>query len=138
MAAYEKQAWFNLAVLAATLALFVLMVPIVGLTRAGGSLGTLGLLGLGLIFVWPRRGKGVVNDERDAAIAARANLFAFAVVWLSLALAAWSAVQFAAGQRTISVDLLPLIVYASWFLLELVRATATLVLYHRGREHAAV
>jgi hypothetical protein len=82
----QKFAWFNLAVIALTVLVIVLLLPFLG-HRAMGGFGFLGLLGFGPFFFRKRRGQ-VVTDERDHLIHARAWIFAYAVFWVVAVLVA--------------------------------------------------
>ncbi len=76
----QKHAWFNLAVIALTLAVVLLTYPILG-RGAFGGLGFLGLLGFGQFFYRKKHGE-VVTDERDNLIQQRSMLAAYSVFWL--------------------------------------------------------
>jgi hypothetical protein len=81
MSAWQKLAWFNLAVLASTIVLVVSLIPVLGTTRAHGGLGLLGLLGFAPLFL--RGGRVVIDDERDQMIRLRSGLIGFSIFWLA-------------------------------------------------------
>ncbi len=80
MSAVQKQAWFNLIVVAVAAVTIISLYPWLG-ARAIGGAGILGLCGLGALFHW-RHGRRVVIDERDELINRRAMVWAYGVVWV--------------------------------------------------------
>ena len=128
MSALQKQAWFNLAVVVATIALVLSLYPSIGAKSMGGF-GLFGLIGLGVLFQWRRHGQ-VVNDERDTAINRVAIAWAYAVMWAAIVLCALAA-------PSIYGDAVPMpvvqnFVWWAFMLLITVQSIVTLVIYHRG------
>jgi hypothetical protein len=86
MAALQKFAWFNLAVISVTVVAVLALLPFLGKAALGG-VGFLGLLGFGPLFLRRKPGQ-VVTDERDALIQARSWFLAYALFWVVFVLAA--------------------------------------------------
>src|SRR5260370_14658586 len=80
MSAMQKFAWFNLAVIASTVAVIVVCFPFLGRGALGGS-GFLGLLGFGALFFRKKAGK-VLMDERDQLIQLRSAILSYSVFWV--------------------------------------------------------
>lgn len=128
MTALQKQSWFNLAVVAATLVLVLSLYPRMG-AKAMAGFGLFGLVGLGVLFQWRRRGR-VVTDERDVAINRLANVWAYAVLWVTFVTSALVA-------PTIYGDAVPTpmvqnSVWWAFMLLITVQSVVTLIIYRRG------
>jgi succinate-acetate transporter protein len=132
---WEKQAWFNLAVVLLACAAFVALIPVLGPKRAAGAFGLLGLLGISPLFALGRRGESeVIGDERDRMIQSQATLVAFAAFWLAFVAACmipWFIYQ---QQGSVPVGILPLIVLVGWIVFTSTQSVATLVQYRRGRD----
>jgi hypothetical protein len=131
MTALQKQAWFNLAVVVATLVLVLSLYPQMG-AKAMGGFGLFGLVGLGVLFQWRRRGR-VVTDERDTAINRVAIAWSYAVLWATIVACAMLA-------PTIYGDAVPMpvvqnFVWWAFMLLITVQSIVTLIVYRRGAVH---
>ena len=134
MTAHEKLAYFNLLVVGAAVALFLLLMPLLGARAAMGAFGLLGLLGLAPMFVWPRgRSAAVVADERDQAIQARAVVFGYSIFWLVFVAGTMGTWTLYHEHGTVPADLLPLFPLVGWLVLTTAQAAATLYQYRRGR-----
>ena len=75
MTLVQKQAWFNLAVVVASVLVVLALTPFLGRGALGGF-GLLGFLGLVPLFV-RHKGGGVVVDERDLEVSRRSLLAAY-------------------------------------------------------------
>jgi hypothetical protein len=128
MSAMQKQAWFNLAVIAVSLAVVLGLAPFMGYSATGGF-GVLGFMGFGPFFLRKQPGK-VVTDERDHLIQWRAALVAFAVFWVAfVAAGVLSPLLYA---ECVPVRVVQMSVVGGWILLSGVMAVATLVQYPAG------
>jgi hypothetical protein len=78
MTATQKHAWFNLVIVLVCVSVVTALIPQLGVQRALGGFGILGLLGFGPLFYWRRAG-GVVIDERDGLIQVRSWVIAYVV-----------------------------------------------------------
>lgn len=83
----QKHAWFNLIVTGTALLLsvttFLILMPRIGVQRATGGFGFLGIAGLtGFAGMFYRRKSSVVMDERDHLIREKADLKSFRATWL--------------------------------------------------------
>ena len=134
MSQYEKLAWFNLAVVSISVAVFLCLIPWLGLFRASGAFGLTALLAAGALF--GRRGSDparVIADERDHGIFSQAQLFAFRVFWMVFGggvLLLWKTCEQAGA---IPVQFLPLLIMAGFVVFMMTQSVAILVLYGRGR-----
>jgi hypothetical protein len=134
-----KEAVFWLILLAVTTALtaiaYVVLMPLIGPIRAQAAFGFFGLLGLGGFspLFYRKRGRTVVLDERDEQIAKTALVAGYSVFWLffvSANMGVWSVVYFG-GHSTISVHVLPDIVFGGFVIFITTRAVAIVVQYRR-------
>jgi uncharacterized Tic20 family protein len=133
----ERIAWFNLAVMALALAVFLVLIPFLGLFRATGGFGILGLWGLSPLLAWRKRGtREVIDDERDRAINAKAMLIAYTAFWMFFVSACMVPFFLFGPQGMIPVEVLPLILMVGWLVLMLTSSVATIVQYARGRQNA--
>ncbi len=132
----EKRAWFILAVLAATLAVYLPLAFVTGFHVA--SLGVTGVFGLaGAAPLIGRREKAAGKptfDERDSEIEKAATLAGYSIFWLALVLGIMVPF-FILGPNapvTIPMYVFPmLLVFASMIIFG-IRALVTVVLYRRG------
>ena len=133
----EHVAWFNLAVIAVALAVFLLLIPVLGPKRATGAFGILGLLGLSPLLAWRRRGSTeVMGDERDAAINSKATLIAFAVFWVTFIVECMVPYWIVGPQGSIPSGVMPLVALVGFLVFQGTQSAATVVQYARGRQHA--
>jgi len=134
MSAIHKQAAFNLTVVAVTFGLFFASAPVLGIARAGGMFGLLGILGFGLLFYRRRNADAVVTDERDRAIQQRAGNIAFAAFWCFFVAACVSAYLVYGPAGAMPIRNLPIVMYFAWGLWEATRAIVVLLLYRQQME----
>jgi len=139
MSRQQKQSWFVVGVFLLALSVFLVLIPVVGVSAAWGAFGLFGLTGLGpLIGRKASRPGEVVSDERDRAIAARATLIAGITafeVCVAVCMVPWFVYMFR-GNASISIHILPFVVFATGITFWLVQAVAILVLYGRETSHA--
>jgi hypothetical protein len=83
MSKHEKVARYQLAVVLLALAGYLVLWPLIGPQRATGASGILGLLGFTPFFYLRRKGAaGILWDERDRAIQAKATAAGMAICWV--------------------------------------------------------
>jgi hypothetical protein len=130
MSAMQKFAWFNLAVIASTLAVLSLF-PFLGKGALGGF-GFLGLLGFGPLFFRKKPGQ-VPMDERDQIIWMRAWGLAYAVFWVVFVLAAAVLSARVYGQEgAVPVWVVQCSVFCGLVVVVALASVAILVQYARG------
>ncbi|HUU27373.1 MAG TPA: hypothetical protein VM123_06140 [archaeon] len=78
MSPYQKIAWFNLAVIALTVAVFLALIPFVGIERAKVAFILLILLAFGFVMLATERGR-TIHDERDINLDRKAKVATFYV-----------------------------------------------------------
>lgn len=132
MSAPQKHAWFNLVVIATTLAIVLLLYPVLGKGALGG-LGFLGLLGLGGFFYRKKRGQ-VLTDERDNLIHQRSTIAAYSVFWLAFVAAGVLTPLYYGYDGAVPAILVANAVWAGVMLLIVTQSVATLVQYSRGSD----
>ncbi len=132
MTQQQKRAWYMLIVTIVTACLVGGFYPVLG-EVALAFLALSGLWGFEGFFFGPK--KGVVTwDEREAQINSRANLIAFAGVWIFLTLACMVPWLILHGRQvTIPVNQLPLFLWAAAGVMLTTRSIAILVQYGRER-----
>jgi hypothetical protein len=130
MNAAQKFAWFNLAVITATLITVLALIPVLRQGALGG-LGLLGLLGIGPLFL-RRKGGGSVWDERDRVIAIRSALAAYTVFWLVFVASCMSLPVFYGWRGEVPVVVVQWSVFVAMMLVVGVTSLATLIQYGRG------
>jgi hypothetical protein len=127
----QKFAWFNLAVIALTVAVVAALFPVLGY-RAAGGLGLLGFTGLGPLFLRPRAGQ-VITDERDALIQGRSWVLAYALFWVVFVLSAVFLSAAVYGQEgAVPVGVVQLSVACGFMLIYALASVAILVQYAWG------
>ena len=131
MNAQQKRAWFTLAVIGLTLAVFVALGLIWGFHA--GNFGALGLLGLSGFT--PLVARKELTDERDHAIAKRAGAIAFGAFYLLFVAGLMLPFYFKGPDTmiTISVLNLSMIIWAAYILILAIHAVAILVSYRDGQ-----
>jgi hypothetical protein len=130
MSAWQKLAWFNLAVIASTVVLVVALIPVLGTTRAQGGLGLLGLLGLAPLFL--RRRSVVIDDERDQLIRLRSGLIGFSIFWLAFVAGCMALPAFYGWEGLVPVSVVLSGVWYGVMVVVGVTAIATLAMYRVG------
>ena len=135
---FQKIAWFNLIVIAASLTFSGAAVGILaimhGMPTALGGLGFLGIAGLiGLSPILFRKKRGQLGfDERDELIHKKAVLIAYSVFWVFFAAACmipWLVLKTGAK---IPVVLLPVVLVGGFIIVQLVQSVAVLIQYGWG------
>ncbi len=130
MSAMQKFAWFNVAVIASTLAVLSLF-PFLGKGALGGF-GLLGLLGFGPLFFRKKPGQ-VLMDERDQIIQLRSWVLAYSLFWVIFVLAAALLSPLAYGQEgAVPVWVVQISVFCGFMLVHALASVAILVQYARG------
>ena len=140
MSRAQKTARFNLIVILIALSLsaiavgvfyFVVDLPI---RRAFGGFGFMGITGLmGLSPLLYKKGRGKVSfDERDELINYRAVLAAYSVFWLVFTAACMIPWSIIGPSGSISVNVLPIMLFGIGITLMLVHSLVILVQYGRG------
>ena len=129
MTSTQKQAWFNLAVIAVCLLTVLVLALTLGLRRAQGGVGILGLMGLSYFFVRKRPG-AVVTDERDAWIRLRSLMIASLIAWVAFVLVCTFLAPALYGDHgAVPVEVVQMSVWIGFILVAAVDAIATLVQY---------
>jgi hypothetical protein len=129
----ERSAWLSLFILGLAITAFGVLSFILGVHRASGAFGLLGLLGLVPVLNRPGSGDNAPFDERDALIQANSVRIAYAVFWVVFVVAStglWASYQ---SRGLLPVEILPLFPMVGWMVVTLVQSIATLVQYARGR-----
>jgi hypothetical protein len=135
MSALQKYAYFNLAVIALTVAAVLALVPFLG-QRALGGCGFLGLLGFSVLFLRPKSGQ-VSLDERDNLIQRRSTILAYAVFWVAFVLAAVLLSPLVYGQDgAVPVWVVQMSVFCGFMIVNAVMSVAILVQYAGGSQDA--
>jgi hypothetical protein len=134
MSYQEKQARFNLAVLALTLSTFLVLLPFLGVQRSMAAFAWLGLLGFSpILYVMQKRNSQVVSDERDLMIQSRTWVIAYSVFWLVFVGGSMTLWAIYRNQGYISVNILPMFPLVGWIVLTFVQSVATLSQYGQGK-----
>ena len=130
----QKEALFNLIIVALALVSVLALYPFLGRGATGGF-GMLGFLGFGPLFYWKRRGQ-VIADERDQLIRRRSTIIAYSVFWLAFVASAMLMLVYYGGDGAVPV---PVVINAVWLGLMLfvgMHAVATLAQYGKGGSDA--
>jgi uncharacterized Tic20 family protein len=137
MSRQEQIAWFTASVVLVAATVFLVMIPVFGMPRATAAFSILALLGFIPLLAWRRRGdREVMADERDRAINSKATLIGYTVFWLFFVLSCMVPYTMYNEQGSMPVEVLPLILWLGFSVLQLVRAVATIVQYRRGLQNA--
>ena len=134
----QKIALYNLIVIMASLtitgAAVGILAIVLGMPRALGGLGFLGICGLlGMSPILFRKKRGQLGfDERDLLIYNRASLVAYSVFWVLFTAACMVPWLILDKGSTIPAVVLPLMLAAGFFVVQLVQSVAVLVQYGRG------
>ncbi len=134
---HQKVARFNIAVFFAALALYSVLVPLIGAIPALGAYGVLGLWGLGF-FYYRRPKRGVLIDERDQLISIRAQVAGLYIFWeffVAACMITWVVLRYFYHSDTVSVEVLPLMVVGGMAVFILSYSIAILFQYRTGRSH---
>ncbi len=131
MTALQKNAWYNLGVIALTVATIVTLYPVAGKGALGGF-GFLGLMGFGPLFFRKKSGK-VIMDERDESIAKRSWNFAFAIFWVVAVLfASLVSARVYGMEGAVPVWIVQSSVFVGMMVIYAVSSVAILLQYGRG------
>ena len=133
MSQYEKQAWFNLAVVMLAATVFLVCVPLVGLPQALGTLTLVAVAGLRPYFLNEKARQEVVPDERDREIQTRAATVTYNALLAVLmvgAMGLWIAYK---PQGVMPTAFLPLFPALGYMVVLFVQSASTLAQYRRGR-----
>ena len=125
-----KEGLYWLILLAATTLVYAILAIFIGPIPAAGAFGLLGVSGLQPLLYLKRR-QAVVWDERDTQIAYRALIAGYSVFWLAFTLGTmslWTAVYYG-GHSTISVHVLPNLIWGGFVVFMTARAVAIVVQY---------
>ena len=131
MVAQERHALFNLIIALSALLIFATLIPILGPTKAQGAFGILGISGFGPLFLMRRRGK-VIADERDQIINLRAMQASFAIFWVLFVAGMMATYYIFQNRSTISIAILPLVLWLGWATLLICHSSILLLLYRRS------
>jgi hypothetical protein len=135
MSATQKFAWFNLVVIALTVAAVLSLLPFLGKGALGGF-GFLGLIGLGPLFFRRRPGR-VLTDERDQLIQWRSWVLAYSLFWVVFVLAAVVLSAMVYGEEgAVPVWVVRSSVFCGFMLVYALASVAMLVQYAGGSEGA--
>lgn len=129
----QKEALFNLVIVALTLATVLALYPFLGEGAAGGF-GLLGLLGFGVLFYRKHPGQ-VMADERDQLIRRRATVIAYSVFWVAFVASCMLALAFYGGDGAVPVPVLMNAVWLGGMLVVAMHAIATLAQYRNTPLH---
>jgi lysylphosphatidylglycerol synthetase-like protein (DUF2156 family) len=128
----QKEAMFNLVVVALALAVVLTLYPFLG-QRAAAGFAVLAFLAFGPLFYRRRRGQ-VVADERDELIRRRSTIAAYSIFWVAWVAAAMLALAVYGSEGAVPVTVVTSAVWFGMMLFVVSHAIATLAQY--GREDA--
>jgi hypothetical protein len=131
MSTGQKQAWFHLTVVVASVLLMLALTPAVGCKRSQAGLAVLGLMGFSPLL-FRRRRASVQYDERDGQILARSWMIAYAVFWVIFVAATMAALWWYGPDGTVPVFLVVMSAWYAWIIVAGTSSVATLVQYARG------
>jgi hypothetical protein len=132
MTPQQKHSWFNLVIFTLALTAYVALIPQLGNPRALGAFGICGFWGLGGLFYRKKRA-GLVLDEREEEIGRRSLVLAYSVFWLSFVggcMIPWGVLHWQ-GQDSISISVLPHLVFGGMCVVVVTQSVATLAQYGR-------
>ena len=130
MTLIQKQAWFNLGVVVASVIVVLALTPFLGRGALGGF-GLLGFLGLMPLLV-RQKGGGVVVDERDREVCRRSMLAAYTVFWVVFVAACMALPTLYGWSGSVPVIEAQSSVFVAWILVVGVSSVATLIQYGLG------
>ena len=125
-----KEGVYWLVLLAVTAAAYVALMVFVGPIRATAAFSLFGIAGLQPLL-YRKHSQAVLWDERDTQIAHRAVIAGYSIFWLAFTfgvMGLWGG-YFYSGQETISVQVLPLIVFGGFVVFTTSRAVAIVIQY---------
>ena len=141
MTLHEKRAWFNVAVFALALIVFLVVFYFLGFKHSLGSLGLCGFIGLNpyyyrVAFLAHRNKKmqsDVIMDERDNLIPQKAHFFAFSSFWAVFVFTAMGLWATYGEQGCIPITWVAASPLTGFLFLTFVESVATLIQYARGK-----
>jgi hypothetical protein len=136
MSPAQRQASFNLVVILLSVCTILAVAPAIGIRRAQGGLGLLGLLGLGP-FLFRKKPGRVFMDERDIVIQFRAWAVAYSVFWVAFVALCVSAPFTFGSSGFVPVELIQMSVWYAFMIVWGVSSLVTLAQYRWGSAHAA-
>ena len=135
---YQKIAWFNIIVIAATVIITSAAIAIEFHIRGYSTIG-FWFIGIGLLlkltpymFKKPESQGGVVCDERDSFIIKRALAFAFMAFWWVFVVLSISLFLIIGPRNSVPTITLPLMMLGGGMFLKFVCSAAILVQYGRA------
>jgi len=137
---YQKTAWFNLAVIAATILVTATAIAVEFHMRGYSTVGPffVGILVLlkltPRMFRQPQNRSGVVSDERDELIRTRAVSSAWAAFWWVFIGACFLSWFIIGPQNSIPTIALPLMALGGGLFHKIACSAAILVQYHQGSQ----
>jgi hypothetical protein len=135
---YQKIAWFNLIVIAATIILTSIAIAVEFHLRGYSTIGLwfVGILVLlkftPFLFKKPESPSGVVSDERDDSILKRAVLYAWAAFWWVFVVSCVLLFIIVGPENSVPTIALPLMALGGGLFLKAACSVAILVQYGRG------
>jgi hypothetical protein len=138
MSQMQKYAWFNLAVFAIAIIVYLILVPIMGPLTALSSFGVCGLWGFGgsLLKKKQRDGK-IVWDEREDLIWKRSKRIAFSAFWGVFVLGEMIPWMIIGPGGSIPVNALPWYVFGGMGTVWVTQSLAILFYYGREASHVS-
>ncbi len=132
MSQLQKYAWFNLAVITLTTAVYLALVPVVGWLLAMPAFGLYGFLGFGAFILRKNRPGKVVLDERENLIWKRSGRIAFGTFWCLFVLACMVPMAILGPNASISVNVLAAYVGGGMLTVVVTQSLAIIIQYGRG------
>jgi hypothetical protein len=135
---YQKIAWFNLIVIAATVFVISAAIAVEFHLRGDSTIGWWFVTILALLKLTPHRFKkpqspgGVVCDERDEFILKRAVSYAWATFWWVFVALCFLAFLILGPQKSVPTIALPLLALGAGLFLKAACSVAIVVQYGRG------
>jgi hypothetical protein len=135
---YQKIAWFNLIVIAATVIVTATAIAVEFHVRGYSTVGPLfvGILVLlkftPRMFRKPQSDSGVVSDERDDRIVTRANSYAWLIFWWVFVGSCFLLFFLIGPENSVPTIALPLIALGGGLVHKIACSVAILVQYGRG------
>jgi hypothetical protein len=137
---YQKIAWFNLIVIAATVILTSGVIAVEFCIRGYSTIAWwfVGLLALlkftPRLFKKPQSPGGVVSDERDELILKRAVSYAWSAFWFAFVALTFLSFLVVGPRNSVPTIALPLMALGAGLFLKVACSVAILVQYGRGRQ----
>ena len=129
---FQKMAWYNLAVIALTAAVILVLIQVIPFKAALGGFGLLGFLGFSPLYLKKKKGE-ILHDERDQQIGGNAQRAGFFIFWLYF-VAACVYIPFAYDFKAVSSIIFFYLCMVGVMVLVVVQSVATLVLYRRDSQ----